>query len=202
MGSKDKRIDAYIARSADFAKPILTHLRTLVHEACPDVQETVKWGMPHFDYKGMMCGMASFKNHATFGFWKAQLMADFDKKLSPVGETAMGHFGRITSLKELPSDAQIKRYVKEACRLNDDGVKVERPKATTKKPLVVPAYFKKELARNAKANAQFKAFSYSHRKDYVEWVTEAKTAGTRAKRMAMSIQWIAEGKGRNWKYER
>lgn len=202
MGSKDKRIDAYIAKSADFAKPILTHLRKLVHQACPEVQETVKWGMPHFDYKGMMCGMASFKQHATFGFWKAKLMEDFDKKLSPVGETAMGHFGRITSLKDLPSDAQVKRYVKEACRLNDNGVRVTRTKPTPKKPLLVPAFFKKELARNTKAKATFDAFSYSHRKDYVEWVTEAKTDATRDKRMATTILWLSQGKGRNWKYER
>ncbi len=202
MSTKDKRIDAYIARSADFAKPILNRIRKVVHEACPDVVETVKWGMPHFDYKGMMCGMASFKEHCSFGFWKAKLMNDYDKKFAPVGETAMGHFGRISSLKDLPSDAIIKRYVKEACRLNDAGVRISRPAQKSKTPLRVPRYFKAALAKSPMAKLHFDEFPYSRKKDYVEWVTEAKTEVTRDKRVATSIKWISEGKGRNWKYER
>jgi len=200
--SKDKRIDAYIAKSKDFAKPILTRIRKVVHEACPDVVETVKWGMPHFDYKGMMCGMASFNEHCTFGFWKAKLMNDYDKKFETIGETAMGHFGRITSMKDLPSDAIIKKYVKEACRLNDEGLTVSRPAPKAKTPLKVPAYFKAALAKNKMAQMHFDEFSYSKKKDYVEWITEAKTEETRNKRMATSIEWLTEGKGRNWKYER
>lgn len=130
-------------------------------------------------------------------------MKDFDKKLSPVGETAMGNFGRITSLKDLPSDATIKKYVKEACRLNDEGFKLSRPKpAGPRKPLVVPPYFKKALAKNSLAKEYFDGFSYSKKKDYVEWLTEAKTEATREKRLETSIEWISEGKGRNWKYER
>lgn len=202
MSTKDKRVDAYIAKSKDFARPILNHLRKLVHQGCPDVVETVKWGMPSFEYKGLLCGMAAFKEHCTFGFWKAKLMDEYDRRLAVAGEAAMGHFGRIASLKDLPSDAQILKLVKEARRLNEAGVKIERPKSPPKKPLVVPAYFKKELSKNAKAKAAFDAFSYSHRKDYVEWVTEAKTEATRAKRMATTVQWLAEGKGRNWKYEK
>lgn len=202
MSTKDKRIDAYIARSKDFAKPILNHIRKVVHEACPEVVETVKWGSPHFDYKGMMCGMAAFKEHCVFGFWKAKLMNDYDQKFASVGETAMGHFGRITSLKDLPSDAVIKRYVKEACRLNDAGVKVTRPLPKPKTPLKVPPYFKKALDKNKMARMHFDEFSYSKKKDYVEWLTEAKTEATRNKRMETSIEWLSEGKGRNWKYER
>lgn len=202
MSIKDKRIDAYISASADFAKPILRHLRKLVHQACPEVQETIKWSFPHFDYQGMMCSMASFKEHCTFGFWKAALMEDYDKKLSPVGNTAMGHFGRITNLKKLPSDKTLVKYIQEACRLNEDGVKISRPKPAFKKPLVVPAYFKKALAGNSKSKATFDAFPYSQKKEYVEWITEAKTEETREKRMATSIEWLAEGKIRNWKYTR
>ncbi len=203
MSTKDKRIDAYIARKPEFAKPILNHLRKVVHEACPDVVETIKWGQPHFDYKGMMCGMGAFKEHCIFGFWLGKYLKDFDKKLSPVGETAMGNFGRITSLKDLPSDATIKKYVKEACRLNDEGFKLSRPKAIgPRKPLVVPPYFKKALARRPLAQEHFENFSYSKKKDYVEWLTEAKTEATREKRLETSIDWISEGKGRNWKYER
>lgn len=202
MSKKDKRIDAYIEKSADFAKPILSHLRDLVHQACPDAEENIKWGFPHFDYKGMMASMASFKQHCSFGFWKATLMDEYAKKLSAFGSDGMGNFGRITSLKDLPPDKTLIRYIEEACRLNEDGVKVARPKPGPKKPLVVPAYFKKELARNKKAMAAFEAFSYSHRKDYVEWVMEAKTEPTRKKRMDTTVKWLSEGKSRNWKYER
>lgn len=200
--SKDKRIDAYIARSAHFAKPILRHLRDLVHEVCPDVEETLKWGMPSFEYKGLMCGMAAFKQHCTFGFWKYKLMEKFDPKLAHVGETAMGSFGRIASLKDLPPDAKMRRYIKEACRLNETGEKVARPAPKAKAPLKVPSYFKAALAKSPMARMHFEEFSFSKKKDYVDWITEAKTEDTRKKRMATAVQWLAEGKGRNWKYER
>ncbi len=121
MGQTDPRIDKYIARAADFAKPILTHLRKVVHAACPDVEETMKWSAPHFDYKGMMCGMAAFKSHCAFGFWKGSLVLD-----GPRSDDAAGHFGRITSLSDLPSDRVIAGYVKKAAKLNDEGVKVAR----------------------------------------------------------------------------
>jgi uncharacterized protein YdeI (YjbR/CyaY-like superfamily) len=201
MGTRDKRVDAYIAKSAEFAKPVLSHLRELVHQACPGATETIKWGFPHFDYHGLLCSMASFKKHCAFGFWKAKLMSNYLMELQPVGETAMGHLGKITSVKDLPSDTRLRKYIKEAVRLNESGARVERKPAAAK-TLTVPPYFRKELSKNPKAKATFDAFSYSHRKDYVEWVTEAKTEATRNKRMATSIEWLAEGKGRNWKYER
>jgi uncharacterized protein YdeI (YjbR/CyaY-like superfamily) len=201
MGTRDKRVDAYIAKSAEFAKPVLSHLRELVHQACPGATETIKWGFPHFDYHRLLCSMASFKKHCAFGFWKAKLMSNYLMELQPVGETAMGHLGKITSVKDLPSDTRLRKYIKEAVRLNESGARVERKPAAAK-TLTVPPYFRKELSKNPKAKATFDAFSYSHRKDYVEWVTEAKTEATRNKRMATSIEWLAEGKGRNWKYER
>ena len=201
MGTRDKRVDAYIAKSAEFAKPVLSHLRELVHQACPGATETIKWGFPHFDYHGLLCSMASFKKHCAFGFWKAKLMSNYLMELQPVGETAMGHLGKITSVKDLPSDTRLRKYIKEAVRLNESGARVERKPAAAK-TLTVPPYFRKELSKNPKAKATFDAFSYSHRKDYVEWVSEAKTEATRNKRMATSIEWLAEGKGRNWKYER
>ncbi len=198
---KDKRIDSYIAASADFAKPILTHLRGLVHKACPDVTETIKWGFPHFDYHGIMCSMASFKQHAAFGFWKAKLMEDYDKVLHPGGETAMGHFGQLKVLQDLPSDKTLVQYIKEAARLNEAGVKVVRRRVpTVKKKLTVPADFAKALSRNKKALSTFEGFSYSHKKEYLEWITEARTDETRNRRIATTIGWLAEGKGRNWKY--
>src|SRR4051794_29744902 len=119
-----KEIDVYIAKSADFAKPILNHLRKLVHDTCPDVEEKVKWGMPFFDYKNApMCNMAAFKQHAAFGFWKASLMKDKSLKETAESEAAMGHLGKITSLKDLPSDKKIIVWIKEAMKLNDDGIK-------------------------------------------------------------------------------
>jgi uncharacterized protein YdeI (YjbR/CyaY-like superfamily) len=195
-------IDQYISQSAPFAQPILQHLRELVHRACPEVEEKIKWGMPHFDYKGeMMCSMAAFKQHAVFGFWKAALMKDTTLLEKARSEEAMGHLGRICSLQQLPSDKQLTAWIKEAMALNEKGLKLpSRAKTTAGKELDVPAYFTKALAGNQKAKQAFEAFPYSHRKEYVQWITEAKTEATREKRIATALEWLAEGKGRNWKY--
>lgn len=203
MAKKEKALDAYIAKSADFAKPILNHIRELVHKTCPEVEEKMKWSFPHFDYKGeMMCSMAAFKQHAVFGFWKAALMKDPVLIENARSETAMGHLGRLTSVKDLPSDKKMIAWIKEAMKLNEQGIKAAKPKPTEKKELVVPDYFVKALNNNKKAKQVFDNFAYSHRKEYLQWITEAKTEETRNKRMATALEWIAEGKGRNWKYER
>ncbi len=199
MSKKDKRIDDYIARSKDFAKPILSHIRELVHNACPDVEETIKWGFPHFDYKGILCSMASFKQHCSFGFWKASLMDDTQHILAVESES-MGSLGKLASLKDLPADKIMIAYIKQAAKLNDDGVKLIKRPATTKKDLVISDYFKKALAKNKKAKVVFESFSYSQQKEYVEWVTEAKTDETRLKRMTKTLAQLAEGKFLNWKY--
>lgn len=199
MGTRDKRIDAYIAKAQPFAQPILKFIRETVHEGCPDVEETTKWSMPFFMYKGMLCNMASFKEHCAFGFWKGPLILD-DKDKS---EDAMGHFGRITSLKDLPPKKVLLGYVKKACELNDSGIKkAAPPRPREKKELVIPDYFLGAVKKNKKALATFEAFPYSKRKDYVEWVTEAKTDETRNRRLQTTVEWLAEGKARNWKYER
>lgn len=198
--STDPRIDAYIEKAAGFAQPILQHLRILVHKACPQAEETMKWSFPHFNYKGeILCSMASFKQHCAFGFWKTALMKDA-KKLLHNRKEAMGSLGRITSLKDLPADKTIIAYVKEAMKLTDDGVKVKKPAAAVKKELKVPAYFMSALKKNKKALSTFEQFNYTNKKDYVEWVTEAKTEDTRQKRLSQAIEWMAEGKIRNWKY--
>ncbi|MBL7700785.1 MAG: YdeI/OmpD-associated family protein [Ferruginibacter sp.] len=205
MATKEKKIDAYIAKSADFAKPILNHIRELVHKACPAVEEKVKWGMPFFDYKDApLCHMASFKQHAVMGFWKAALMKDPVLVENARSETAMGHLGKITSLKDMPSDKKITGWIKEAMALNDKGIKLapKKPTEKEKKELAVPDYFAKALAKSKKAKQVFDNFAYSHKKEYLGWITEAKTEETRNKRMATALEWIAEGKGRNWKYEK
>ena len=202
MGKKDKRVDDYISKSAAFAKPVLNHIRQLVHTGCPQVEETIKWGFPNFDYKGVFCSMAAFKEHCSFGFWKAAIMKDAEK-LKANQESAMGHLGKIKSIDDLPSDKILISYIKEAARLNDEGVKLPpRNKSVEKKELIIPEYFTKPLSKNKKASQAFEAFSPSHKKEYVEWITEAKTEETRNKRMATALEWIAEGKGRNWKYEK
>ena len=200
MPSKDKRIDAYIAKSSEFAQPILTYLREVVHEGCPEVQETIKWGMPHFEHKGIMCGMASFKEHCAFGFWKGSLIID-PKEIKSVD--AMGQFGRITSLKDLPAKKTLVGYVKKAAELNEAGIKTPaRVKQRTKtKELSVPDYFIAAIKKNKKALATFDGFPYSKKKDYVEWITGAKTGETRDRRTKTAIEWMSEGKARHWKYE-
>lgn len=199
MARKDPRIDAYIEKSADFAQPILRHLRAVVHEACPDVEEGMKWSFPHFGYKGMMCNMASFKAHCTFGFWKPELVLGADAK-----DDGMGQFGRITSVEDLPPKKTLVGYVKKAAALNEAGVKPQRL-TRPKKPkaeIPVPDELASALAlkKNAKARATWEGFAPSHRREYLEWITEAKRAETRAKRVAQTLEWLAEGKQRNWKY--
>jgi uncharacterized protein YdeI (YjbR/CyaY-like superfamily) len=164
----------------------------------PEVRETVKWSMPAFEYEGPLCSMAAFKAHCAIGFWKASLLLGDDRK---AGE-GMGHFGRITSIKDLPPRRELTRLLKEAAKLNEDGVKVPRATRAPSAPVQVPADLAAALRKNAKAKKTFDAFPPSHRREYVEWITEAKTDATRAKRLGQALEWMAEGKSRNWKYER
>ncbi len=199
MGTKDPRVDTYIAKSADFARPILAHLRAVVHAACPEVVETLKWSAPSFEYKGILCGMAAFKQHCAFGFWKHALVLDgVDAK----AREGMGSFGRITRIGELPSKVQLTRYIEHAMQLNDAGVKALRVKTVKKKPAKMHADFAAALNKHKKARATFEAFSPSAQRDYTEWIADAKGDDTRARRLASALEWLAEGKRRNWKYEK
>ena len=197
MGKKDPRIDEYIANAEPFARPVLKHVRKLVHQGCPDVEETLKWGHPSFAYHGMLAGMASFQKHCAFGFWKQSLLEGGtpNKAEAP----AMGGFGRMTSLEDLPSDAKLLKMVREAAKLNEAGVAVPRiPKP--KPPAKAPADLLAALAKNKKAKATYDAFPPSQKREYVDWIVEAKRPETRATRLATAIEWMAEGKKRNWKY--
>ncbi|MFO0826983.1 MAG: YdeI/OmpD-associated family protein [Phycisphaerales bacterium] len=201
MAKTDPRVDAYIEKAQPFAKPILRRLRAVVHKACPDCAETMKWSFPHFDYRGTLCSMAAFKAHCAFGFWKAKLLDDAETVLEKAARTAMGHLGRITSVDDLPADRALAGLVKQAMKLNEDGVAA--PRATKKKPpLRVPPFLAAAIRANEKALATWEAFPPSHRREYVEWVTEAKTDATRAKRLKATVEQLAEGKPRNWKYAR
>jgi uncharacterized protein YdeI (YjbR/CyaY-like superfamily) len=200
MAKKDPRIDAYILKSKDFAKPVLIHIRELVHKTCPDVEEKMKWSFPHFDYKGeMMCSMAAFKEHCAFGFWKASLMKDA-VKMKDGNEEAMGHYGRITSVKQLPPDKIIIANIKEAMKMNEEGIKLPAKKKTEIKDVVIPSDLMKALSKNKNAKLAFEKFSPSNKKEYAEWIQEAKTEDTKNKRINTAVEWISEGKSRNWKY--
>ena len=198
MATRDPRIDAYIAKSADFARPILEHLRATVHAACPEVEETLKWSSPHFMYRArLLCGMSAFKQHVAFGFWLGKLVASTGKD-----HEAMGQFGCITRIADLPSKKSLTSLVRKAMALNDAGVSSpSRARgAEPRPPAEVPADLAAALVKNRKARATFDAFSNSNRREYIEWITEAKRAPTRAQRLAQAIEWLAEGKPRNWKY--
>lgn len=200
MATHDPRIDIYIAKSAAFAQPILTHLREVVLAACPEAEETLKWGMPSFLYAGgILCGIAAFKHHCTFGFWKGALIVPANGTTS---EAAMGQFGRITRLSELPSKKILTGYIKQAMKLNEDGAKAPariRPAKPRPAP-VTPEDLVAALKKNKQAKAIFSAFSPSCQREYVEWITEAKRDETRQRRIGQAVEWIAEGKQRNWKY--
>ena len=200
MPTTDPRIDAYIAKSAEFARPILSYIREVVHLAIPDVEETVKWGSPHFMYTGMIGGLGAFKQQCAFGLWKAKLIPGVGGAAD--AEAAAGSFGRITSIRDLPPKKDLVRFLKEAARLNDEGVKAPaQRKAKGPRPaLPVPPELTAALAKNRKARTTFEAFSPSHQREYSEWIGEAKGEDTRTRRVAQAIEWLAEGKTRNWKY--
>ncbi len=202
MEKYDPRIDAYIAKAADFAKPILIHIRQLVHATAPQITETVKWGMPFFDYKGPVCQMASFKQHAAFGFWKATSLNDAHGIIN-AGEAAAGSFGKLTSLADLPSDDILVDFIHQAIKLNEAGVKgnMKTAPGTPKGEIPMPHYFAEVLQNEPKALATFENFSPSHKREYLEWITEAKTEATREKRMLTAVEWLTEGKSRHWKYK-
>jgi uncharacterized protein YdeI (YjbR/CyaY-like superfamily) len=193
MGKKDPRVDAYIAKSADFAKPILVHLRDIVHKGCPEVEETIKWGMPAFEYKGILGGMAAFKAHCAFGLWKGSLLGANNRD-------AMGQFGRISSLADLPKGSELLGLIRQAARLNEEGVKVARKPREPKKRLPTPPDLAAALKKNAKARATFEGFSPGHKREYIEWITGAKTEETRKRRLGTAVEWMSEGKPRMWKY--
>jgi uncharacterized protein YdeI (YjbR/CyaY-like superfamily) len=198
MPSRDPRIDAYVSQAAPFARPILRHLRTVVHAACPGVEETMKWSMPAFMHHGILCMMAAFKEHATFGFWKgSQILARDGTRV----KAGMGDFGRLTTVADLPARRVLEGYVRQAMRLNEEGPK-PRPKPKPRAAVKTPADLAAALRQNAKARATWTAFSPSHRREYTEWITEAKRPETRQKRVATTVEWVGEGKARNWKYER
>lgn len=205
MSSRSPRIDAYIAQAAPFAQPILTHLRELVHQTCPNVQETWKWSFPHFDYEGsILVSMAAFKQHCAFTCFKYALIDDKYNIFNQPGETAMGQLGKIKTLADLPKDKILKDYIKQAMKLNEAGVKLSamRPKPVRKGEVEVPNYLTKALKKNKAALKVFEAFTPGKRKEYILWFEEAKTDATREKRLTTALEWISEGKTRNWKYEK
>jgi uncharacterized protein YdeI (YjbR/CyaY-like superfamily) len=202
MATKDKRIDAYIAKAQPFAQPVMKKLRELVHKACPEVTETIKWGMPSFEYKGPMFGFASFKAHCVGGFWKSKLLKDPNNLLGErknQGGEAMGNLGRMTSIKDLPPDKAMIDFIKQHMKLNDEGIKVEK-KPKPKKELVIPKELTAAISKNKKAKETFEKFPPSQKREYAEWITDAKTDETRNRRLKDAVQWMSEGKPRMWKY--
>jgi uncharacterized protein YdeI (YjbR/CyaY-like superfamily) len=192
MATTDERVDAYIEKSPAFAKPILKHLRALVHATCPNAEETIKWRMPMFMHHGILCGMAAFKHHCAFVLFKHKLV--FEDQVT--SDEAMGQFGRITALSQLPSDKYIATYIRKGMKLNESGVKLTRAPAK-KTPLKVPDDLSAALKKNKRALAVFEKFAPSHKREYIEWISEAKRDETRTKRIAQAVEWIAEGKQRN-----
>lgn len=211
----DARVDAYIAKAQPFARPILEYLRETVHQALPEVEEDIKWSMPFFTYKGKnFCMMAAFKHHCAFHFWGAGDVMGAAPKKTVDGENGsqrakvdrekgMGSFGKITSLKEVPSKRELTAYLKKAKELRDSGASTPmRKKKPPKPPAKTPTYMLSVLKKNKRALATWDAFSPSAKREYIEWITEAKSEETRDRRLEQAIAWVSEGKKRNWKYER
>ena len=204
MKNPHPAVDAYIEKALPFARPILTKIRKTIHKACPGITETVKWGMPFFDYQGPIAGMAAFKAHCAFFFWKAALLEDpenYLQKRAAEGGSAMGNFGKIGSVNDLPPEKVIIGFVKQAMRINEAGIKVTRKKAAPVKEPEVPVDLSALLKKHKVARQTFEAFPPSHRKEYIQWITEAKTEATRMKRTLATFELLKEGKSLNWKYQ-
>lgn len=196
--------DQYIDLQADFARPILQHLRTLIRSACPDGIEEFKWNFPHFTYKGViLCHLGAFKSHLSVGFWLSAIMDDPDGILQTSERESMGNLGRIKRMEDLPAPEVLVRYVHHAMDLIDQGRKLpsvkEKPKDRT---LSIPKILETMLDANPKAKGTFESFSYSAKKDYTLWIDEAKTEATKIKRATQAVEWLEEGKKRHWKYEK
>ena len=197
MPKSDPRIDAYIAKAAPFAKPILKRLRKLVHAADPKIEETIKWGMPFFECDGIVCHMAAFKAHCAFGLWRGGPTAKTEKT-----DEAMGQFGRIATLADLPPDAAIVKLVRATVERNRSGAPAPAKPKASRAAIAMTPEFRAALGRSKAAKATFEGFPPSHQREYLEWITEAKTEATRDKRIATAIEWLAEGKSRMWKYRK
>jgi uncharacterized protein YdeI (YjbR/CyaY-like superfamily) len=203
MSEKDPRIDAYIEKAAPFAKPILLKIRKLIFQACPEAKEMIKWSFPNYEvYGSMLCSMAAFKEHCAFGFWKASLLKDPDGILHLAERNAMGHLDRLSSIKDLPEDKILVSYLREAALLNKNKIKVVKPKSAPKKELPLPKPLAAAFKKNKKSLAVFETFSPSNRREYIEWINEAKTEETLNKRLATTIEWLEEGKSLHWKYKK
>lgn len=197
------KVDAYAEKAEDFAKPVFAHLRALIHATCPEVIEEVKWGIPHFDYKGdMMCIFAAYKKHCSFTFYKDALMGDARLKANAGIPAARRFMGKLTDVADLPSDRELKSWIKESMALNEQGLKLPVRESKTPKEVGMPAAFAEKLQTNPKIMETFESKSASFQKEYNVWIGEAKTEVTRDKRIEEAIAWIAEGKGRFWKYAR
>jgi uncharacterized protein YdeI (YjbR/CyaY-like superfamily) len=197
MAAKDPRVDAYIKKSPPDAHPILHHLRRVVHAACPGTEETIKWSTPHFEYKGPFCGMAAFKEYVGFGFWKAALLKG---QLPGGGMSPAGQFGRLKSIDDLPNEKALIKIIKAAAKLNDEGLKAPPMRKGPRPALTAPPDLLLAINRNKKAKATFDGFAPGQRRDYIEWILDAKQEATRARRIKTAVEWMAEGKIRNWKY--
>jgi len=203
MEQYDSRVDVYIAKSADYARPILIHLRALVHEASPLITETIKWSCPVFEYDGIVCFMRAFKQHCCFGLWKHKELDDPGGLLKS-GEEAGGSFGRLASLADLPKDEHLVAFIKQGVELNNKTAKSLSKKAVSQSraPLLVPGYITDILNDYPEAKIAFEKLSSLHQREYVEWILDAKTETVRQKRIETALEWMIEGKSRHWKYQK
>jgi uncharacterized protein YdeI (YjbR/CyaY-like superfamily) len=195
MGKKDPRVDAYIAKAGDFAKPVLTRIRKLVHAACPEVTETIKWNAPFYEHKGILICAPAFKKHCALIFWKGKLI--FEKEAQDLKKKLR----TMTSIADLPDDKILRDYIQKAVAINEAGIQTPRNKPKAKAKLLVPDYFLIALKKNKKALATFENFSPSCRREYVEWIAEAKREETRGSRIQTALEWMAAGKSRQWRYQ-
>jgi hypothetical protein len=198
MGTRDPRLDAYISRSAPFARPILRHLRAVVHAGCPQVEETIKWGMPFFVHNGILCHMAAFSQHVAFGFWRGRSLVAARHDRS---DEAMGNFGRIGARSDFPPKRILIGYIRKAAALRGaKSATKAAPRPGTKRPVRVPADLAAALRKHARARRTFEGFSPGHRREYIKWITEATREETRIRRLGQAVEWLAQGKPRNWKH--
>jgi len=200
MPAKDARVDAYIAKAPAYARPILERVREIYHASSPELVEEVKWGVPYYSYRGLVGGMAAFKKHVSLGFWNASVMEDPQGIFEESGGGSSMCAVKVTSVTDLPSGKVLTAYIRAAMALNEAGEKPKQAAARQRPVPDAPADLMAALEREPDALATFQGFPPSHKREYVEWITEAIRAATRERRIAQAVAWMAEGKPRNWKY--
>lgn len=196
MNEASENITAYIEKATPEFKEVMIALRSVLNNPNFDIKEDWKWGAPNFNNEGMICWLAHFRNHVGMNFFKGTLIKDKYNLFTHYREEKGNRQLKFSDINQIIPE-QIEYYIEEAIKLNQENIKVVKKEIDTSLPLDLET----ELNNNPKAKMFFESLAPSYKRDYIEWIEEAKREATRTKRLATTMEWLSEGKKKNWKYE-